>query len=159
MKRAVLISGVTVAAIALTSSFAMAKGGHHGHRGGEPMTFEQLDTNGDGMVTLAELQARGEARFNETDTDGNGSLSAEEMKAKSERATDERIAKMIEKRDENGDGELSLDEVKPDGDRAEKMFERLDEDGDGNISQAEFDAMKDKRKGGKRHGGKDRDEK
>lgn len=156
MKRAVLISGVTALALALGAGVASAKGfggkgGHHGPR----MNFEQVDANGDGMITKEELAAHAQARFTETDTNGDGNLSAEELAAASERAKEERVQKMIERRDTNNDGVLSFDEMKPSEDRTAKMFERLDTDGDGSISQAELDEMKDKRKG--KRGNKDKD--
>lgn len=146
MKRAVLISGVTAMALALTAGVAAAKGGH-GKHGGARINFEQLDTNGDGQVTKEEIAAAATARFVEVDTNGDGTLSAEELAAASERASEERVAKMIEKRDENGDGVLSQEEMQPDTDRTDRMFEKLDENEDGVISAEEFEAMKDKRKG------------
>ena len=146
MKRAVLISGVTAMALALTAGVAAAKGGHGGKHGAR-MSFEQLDTNGDGQVTKEEIAAAATARFNEIDTNGDGNLSAEELAAASERAKEERIAKMIEKRDENGDGVLSQDEMQPKTDRTDRMFKRLDANDDGVISAEEFEKMKDRRKG------------
>ncbi|MFY0597698.1 MAG: EF-hand domain-containing protein [Cognatishimia sp.] len=145
MKRAVLISGVTAMALALTAGVASAKGGHGKH--GPRVSFEQLDVNGDGQITKDEIAAAATARFNEADTNGDGNLSAEELAAASERAKEERIAKMIEKRDENGDGVLSQAEMQPKEDRTDKMFERMDENGDGVISAEEFEAAKSKRKG------------
>ena len=51
---------------------------------------------------------------------------------------------MIERRDSNGDGVLSPDEMAPRKDRSAKMFERADTDGDGKISKTEFEAARDK---------------
>ncbi len=149
MKRAVLISGVTAIALAFTAASVTAKPGG-GHRG-ERVSFEQLDANGDGFVTIEELQAQGQARFAETDTNGDGLLSAEEIAAKADRDISDRVAKMIEKRDTNGDGLLSQEEMQPNGDRAARMFDRLDDNGDGQISEEEFASMKK----GKRKGGRD----
>jgi Ca2+-binding EF-hand superfamily protein len=152
MKRAVLISGVTAIALAVTAISASAKPG--GGERGERVSFEQLDTNGDGFVTMEELQARGEARFADTDTDGDGLLSAEEIAAKANRDVSDRVTRMIEKRDTNGDGLLSQEEMQPNGDRAARMFDRLDDNGDGQISEEEFASMKKgKRKGGRDGGG------
>ena len=157
MKRAVLISGVTAIALAVTAISASAKPGGEG-RGdrGPRVTFEQLDANGDGVVTLEEMQAQGQARFAETDTNGDGLLSAEEIAAKAERDITDRVTRMIERRDTNGDGLLSQEEMQPNGDRSARVFERLDENGDGQISEEEFAAMKKhgKRKGG-RNGGEE----
>ena len=112
MKRAVLISGVTAISLALSAGFVAAKGGYGG-KGGPRLSFEQLDLNGDGQVTKDELAAQATARFNDADTNGDGNLSAKELAAASERAKEERIARMIEKRDENGDGVLSQAEMQP----------------------------------------------
>lgn len=151
MKRAVMISGVTAMALALSAGFAAAKGGHGFN--GPRVSFEQLDANGDGQVTKEELAAQATIRFNAVDTNGDGNLSAEEIAAASERAKENRIKRMIDKRDANGDGVLSQEEMKGDGDRAERMFERLDDNNDGTISAEEFQEAQDKR--GKR-GGKDK---
>lgn len=152
---------LTVLALALTgtalASAANAMPG--GKRGGpdmEPPSFEELDTNGDGVVTLEELEALGAARFAEMDTDGDGSISADEMLAAMQERAAERMAKgierMIEKHDENGDGVLSAEELpQPKHDR---MIERLDEDGDGAISAEEFEAAKEKRDERGKHSGK-----
>lgn len=146
MKRAVLISGVTAMAIALTAGVAAAKGGHGGKHGPH-MNFEQLDSNGDGQVTKEELANAATTRFNAVDTNGDGNLSVDELAAASERANQDRIAKMVEKRDENGDGVLSLTEMQPRSDRMDHMFERLDANEDGVISAEEFEKMKDRRHG------------
>lgn len=146
MKRAVLISGVTAMALALTAGVAAAKGGHGGMHGAR-LSFEELDTNGDGQVTKEEIAAAATARFSEVDTNGDGNISAEELAAASERAKEERITKMIEKRDTNGDGVLSQAEMQPDTDRTDRMFERLDANDDGVISAEEFEQMKDRRHG------------
>lgn len=151
MKRAVLISGVTAIALALTAVSASAKG-FGGRDGGPRMSFEQLDANGDGVLTQDELQAQGAARFAAVDANGDGLLSAEEIAAQADRDISDRVAKMIEKRDANGDGLLSQEEMQPNEDRAARFFERMDENGDGGISQEEFEA---KKKHGKRKGGRD----
>lgn len=153
MKRAVLISGVTAIAVALSAGLVAAKGGHGGKHGPR-LNFEDVDANGDGLITKDEIVAQAAARFATVDTNGDGNLSAEELAAVSERAKEDRIAKMIERRDENGDGVLSQAEMAPNEDRADRMFERLDSNGDGAISAEEFAEMKDKRKG--KRGGKDK---
>ncbi|TCL10170.1 Ca2+-binding EF-hand superfamily protein [Shimia isoporae] len=154
MKTSYFIGGVVVAALSVTAVGASAKEGDRHHRGGEPMTFEQLDTNGDGFITVEEMEAHAKSRFMQLDTDGDGAISLEEMKSKfsakegSEGNSDRRakkLDKMFSKMDTNGDGKLTEDEMKPRGDRHAKMFERMDADGDGKISQAEFDAHKAER--------------
>lgn len=130
-----------VAALVATGGAAAALGK------GKAPDFATLDANGDGQITQAELRAAGEARFTATDTDGNGALSAEELiRSDAERAA-ERVTRMIERFDTNGDGELSLAEMPRRGgkDRGAKMFERFDANGDGAISETEFEAMREAR--------------
>ncbi|GAA6206906.1 hypothetical protein NBRC116601_01990 [Cognatishimia sp. WU-CL00825] len=154
MKRAVLISSVTVVALALGAATVSAKGmgGKHGQQGPR-FNFEEVDANADGKITLEEMAAHAQSRFAAVDTDGDGNLSADELQAAKENARGERTQRMIEHRDTNDDGMLSFEEMQPKDDRAAKMFERLDADGDGALSEEELAKMKGKHKG-KRKGGK-----
>ena len=106
--------------------------------------FSDLDTNGDGSLTLEELQGAREARFAEADTDGDGNLSRDEMLA----ADAERMATMIDRQmerfDDNEDGMLSANEMDDMGARRpdpERMFARVDADGDGVVTEAEYDEI------------------
>lgn len=150
---ALLIGGIAVSA--MSSAEARGFGERHGP-GPENISFEDLDVDGDGLITTADVEARKAARFAEIDANGDGQLTAEEIAAHAEARMAERAAKfadkaakrterMIERNDENGDGTISLAELG--GDRADRMFDRLDEDGDGAISAEEFDAMKKRFKG------------
>ena len=150
---AALLSGVVMAAGAVSAQPDQR----------ERPDFATLDTNGDGALTLEELQARGEARFAEMDTDGDGALSAEELIAQANAQAEDRVARMIERMDENGDGALQADEMKPRGDRGERnmdrMFDRMDADEDGVISAEEFAAAQEKmaERGGRHDRGNGRD--
>lgn len=159
MKRALILTGVLAATISATAISAQARG--FGPGGPQPLSFSELDTNGDGQVTAAELEALGQKRFEQSDTDGDGFVTLEEMKANMLKQAEERFekhgAKMLERKDANGDGKLSFEEMSPNETRKEKMFGHMDANGDGAISEAEFDEarakMRDHRKGrwGKRH--------
>lgn len=139
MKRQILMATV-FAGFAMAAGVAMADG----HRGERP-DFATLDLNGDGGISLEEMQAQGEARFADIDTNGDGGLSAEELIAAADARAQERAADMIERFDENGDGILQIDEMpRRGGDRAERMFERIDADEDGVISAEEFEAVKER---------------
>lgn len=120
-------------------------------KGGERMSFEQLDANNDGALTEAELAAHATARFTAADTDGDGFLSADELTASSQKRNSERAAKRLERlmehRDANNDGKLSAEEMAPSQDRAAKRFERADKNDDGTLSAEEFEAAS-------KHGGK-----
>ena len=162
MKRTYFIAGIVATAVGLTAVGASA--GSHGGKDkgprGPKMSFEQLDTNGDGFITQDELDAHHKARFDEMDANGDGVISADELKAgmmkRAQERAERRSAKMMEHMDENGDGVLSMEEMQHKGKGMKKgkgpgsMIERFDSDGDGKISQAEFDAAREKM--GKRHG-------
>lgn len=117
-------------------------------RGGERMTFETLDTNGDGAVTQAELDALRESRFAEFDANGDGSVTLEEFTARAQVRSAERATAMFERLDADGDGVLSRDVLETQGrgrgDRG-NIIARLDTDGDGAVSKEEFEAMKARR--------------
>ena len=148
----------TISAVALATALGlgaagiaqaqMARGGDH-----QPMTFEELDANGDGSISPDEIQALAASRFAERDTSGDGVLDADELLAAMTASAMERaktqIDRMITWADKDGDGALSADEL-PGRDRT-MMLSHLDQDGDGLISAEEFEAAKDRR-GGKRSG-------
>ena len=163
MKRITLIAGAVMIAVASTSVVATAKGGPGGGQGhGIERLFERLDTDQDGTITKAEVEAAGAARFTEADTNGDGLLSAEEMAAAAEgkraKRIERRVEKRIERHDANGDGMLSLEEITADGgNRIERLFEHMDADGDGVITKAEAEAAKPLRRGHGRGHGKSED--
>ncbi|MCF6231813.1 MAG: calcium-binding protein [Rhodobacteraceae bacterium] len=107
------------------------------------ISFEALDTDGNGQITQPELQAMGAARFDNTDTDGNGVLSAGELTARAQQHVGKRVTGMIERLDIDGDGVLSRDEM-PRPRQAGRMFAHFDEDGSGGISEQEFNQAKAK---------------
>lgn len=144
MKKILLSSTVVLALSAFGASLAYAEGGHerHGPRG---PNFEQIDANGDGILTMEEFQNQANMRFAEADTNGDGQLDVDELTAAAERARGEMIARMIEKKDTNGDGMLSMEEMAPRD--AGHFFEMADSDGNGEISKAEWEAAKENMRG------------
>ncbi len=135
MKNKTFISAIVVAAVAVSGTSALAKGPR--------VTFEELDIDGDGQVTLTEITAHRMKNFTSADTDGDGKLSVEEMQASAQVKASERVTKMFERHDANSDGFLSEDEL-PKPRRASKMFERIDADGNGSISEQEYADAKDR---------------
>lgn len=139
MKSTVLIAAIA-AGLTLVALDASADG-----RGGprEKPAFATLDADGNGTITLEELENAGASHFAGMDTDGNGGLSAEELAAAQAAQMADRAARMIERMDENEDGELQADEMKSHGrgDNVEHMFDHMDENEDGAISQEEYDAV------------------
>jgi len=127
-------------------------------RRGHLPSFEELDANADGVVTLEELEAQAVARFQGVDTDGDGGISAAELLAQREidevqRAQD-RADQLVERLDDDGDGLIQAEEM-ADGRRSlDRMFERVDADEDGAISAEEFADARD-RMGERRNGPRD----
>lgn len=151
MKKTVM-TGLIAALVIGSAGFAVARGGPEGH--GPRFNFEELDTNGDGQITAAEMEAHKAERFASQDTDGDGFLSKEELVAAMTQKIEESVApradKMLERKDADNDGQISLAELE-NNERPKSFFERLDKDGDGAISKEEMETMKKKRFG-KRQG-------
>ncbi|WP_171115060.1 EF-hand domain-containing protein [Ruegeria sp. HKCCA5463] len=139
MKNVTFISAIVISAVAITGTSVLAAG----PGGREPVSFQELDADGDGQVTQQEMEAHRTARFTEADTNGDGKLSQEEMQAAAQKKASDRVARMFENNDANKDGFLSQDEL-PKPRRADKMFDRMDADNSGGISEQEFADAKDR---------------
>ena len=68
-------------AVACMASPAFAGHDHDDKKDMVQHKIEKMDTNGDNMVSMAEMSAYGEKMFNEADTNEDGMLSADEMMA------------------------------------------------------------------------------
>ena len=138
----VAIFTLTATAI-LASAPAMAR-----QHGGPRPDFSQLDANGDGQITQAEVKAFGAAEFAKADADGDGSLTLEELTARAKtdrvRKMDKRAKRELKRLDSDGNGTIELAEME-EKQGGMRMFDRMDENEDGVISQEEFDAKKGKR--------------
>ena len=69
---------ILILALATTAALVLSPATAKGHWGNKP-EFLNLDDNGDGQITKAEVQTHTTAEFIKVDIDGNGSLSAEEL--------------------------------------------------------------------------------
>lgn len=149
MKHTGFIAAIVVAAVGMTGTAVLAKGSH--------ATFQELDSDGNGEITKAEMDAYRTARFTKADTDGDGKLSFEEATAMAQERAGKRAEKMFERHDANKDGFLEAEEL-PKPRRAGKFFDRMDADGSGGVSAEEFaqarERMKEHRK---KRGHKDQD--
>ncbi len=118
---------------------------HHRGSGHHQSRLEAVDTNGDGNVTRAELDAQRAEKFAQADANGDGAVSFAEMEAfrETERARRQadRAQRRFEMMDADGDGAIGPDEF---GGRAERMFDRVDTDGDGVITEDERSVAKDR---------------
>ena len=152
MNKLIPSTALILMALAATTTIALAApgGDRAGMRGGAD--FSELDTNGDGVLTSADLAAAAEERFAGLDADGDGQITQSELAAAADQREQDRrerrLSAMLERFDADSNGTLSLEELSA-GDRAGRMLERADADGDGQITQAEFESIE--KRG--RHGG------
>jgi Ca2+-binding EF-hand superfamily protein len=103
------------------------------------------DTNKDGSLDFAEMQARrGDLtieQFNAIDKDHNGLVTREEMRASAKERMDARAGERFKKLDANGDGGVTQAEIDAARKQGEaERFKKLDTNGDGKLSQAEMEA-------------------
>lgn len=123
------------AAVILTAGAAFAAGGSgpDGPRGGQ--MWDRLDADGDGVVTLNELNESQREFFAAADANGDGAVSKDEMKAFH---NSKRAAMAAERMgDANGDGAVDRKEYDA---AAAARFDKLDTDKDGVISEEEITA-------------------
>ena len=159
-KTSLIIAATLVAALGSTAIVANAHG-----RGGPGFDLTELDTNGDGQITQAEVTAFHATRFAETDANGDGEISKDEMLAAMEARFDgempdraaRRLDRMFDRMDADNSGGLSAAEHNME-DRTTRMFEHLDANEDGSISAGELEEAKDRRGKGRKgwHGGGDK---
>lgn len=133
---------LAAAAAVLTTAVAAAAPGAGAGAGGR---FGKLDTDGNGSVTRAEMDAKAAERFAAIDADKDGFLTQAELSAHHEAAkarwaerAKERAAKNPQRAEQRAERFAKRGERM--AERAGKQFARRDANGDGRISLAEFQA-------------------
>ena len=140
---AVLIGGVAVAGQGMAQRMYHGRGmGMFGMLGGEQL-LREVDTNGDGRITQAEIDAAVNARFARFDANGDGRLSLDEFTALWADLTRPVTVRAFQFMDPNGDGSITKAEV---DERFGRLVQRFDRNGDGALS------MEDRGGRGGRHG-------
>ncbi|MEA3189290.1 MAG: hypothetical protein QOD99_3120 [Chthoniobacter sp.] len=142
---------IAIAAITTALTFgmnALAKDKEH-NEAKKKSAFETMDTDHDGFLTLAEIQAvhpdATAEKIKRHDQDGDGKLSQEEFAAreasfKTAVAEDKHGSKSeFDTFDKNGDGYVTFEEAKAARpNMTEERFKLRDTDGDGKLSREEF---------------------
>lgn len=146
MKKALTaVTGLALLGLAVP---ALAFADHHGGRkGGHTERLAAMDTDGDGAISKAEMDAHRAKMFAEIDANNDGVVSPEEMRAHHDAKRAEmrarREARMLSKLDTDGDGVISAAEFAA---APTPGFDKLDTDGDGVVSKAELAAAQEKMK-------------
>ncbi len=141
MKRFAGFALIAAAALAADAPPALAEGaGGHGER-----MWQRLDLNRDGAITPDEAGAVQAVRFLRWDSDGDGVITEAEMLAAAQARIARRIAKRFARMDRNGDGRIERAEF---DDRGAARFARLDTDGDGRVTREEIRARRHERRRG-----------
>ena len=130
MKRTTLFAAVASTTLGVFTTMVMANT--------HDPDFSALDTNGNGEVTLQEMQASVLVRFGTADTDGDGFLTAAELEAHAKNLAAKRSQRMLKRMDVNADGKLSPSEMQGRRDPA-RIFDRMDADSSGALSKQEFE--------------------
>ncbi len=106
------------------------RGGGHGMRGGWG-TVEIFDLNEDGQITQAEIDEFRANQITEFDTDGDGQLTLDEYQALWLDAMRERMVDRFQDHDDDGDAIVTLEEF---SEPYAALVERRDQNGDGVLS-------------------------
>jgi Ca2+-binding EF-hand superfamily protein len=110
--------------------------------------MEQFDSNGDGLVTHAEIEAARAAEFAGADSDQDANLSYSEFTALQAQRKAERLASEFAMLDQDSSDSISAEEF-ADGqpqeraDKAALIFSLADSDSDGGLSLSELQALRE----------------
>lgn len=135
VKAGLIAVGVGGAILVGAAAFAAGDHGGRHHRGFGGIDFEQVDANGDGTITEAEMLAAAGDRFQDADGNGDGIVSLEEFAAAQESLQEERrqarLERIFDRLDANEDGELTQEELEA---SVAERFDRMDRNDDGELT-------------------------
>ena len=107
------------------------------------LSFENLDINNDGKLSIEEIKTKRDSMVQSMDLNGDKMVSAQELTQQHAKRADLFAKQMIKKLDADGDGSLSFTELKKSQQwKLSRMFYRLDKDLDGFISKEESELRK-----------------
>jgi Ca2+-binding EF-hand superfamily protein len=128
--------------------------------GQKPPSFNQIDADNDGTISLEEFKAAAKMlpvaadsaesdklakRFAKIDTDGDGAISKEEASAIGLRISARIQAMMLEIQERHGAAGATTADAGVTPPSADDFFAKLDADGNGSISKDEFTAALDRK--------------
>jgi hypothetical protein len=93
--------------------------------------LQGMDTDRNGVISAEEFAAGREDRVLAADADGDGAVTLEEMEAFAIARVREHVAERFARMDADGDGTISAEELAA---RWQNRFARMDRDGDGNLT-------------------------
>ncbi len=125
MKHRIALLGATL----LTASTIAVAVASPGERRGPDMSY--ADTNDDGVVTVEEVRALHDQRFQDADRNGDGALNVAEMR---EAMMREHAERRVQRLDTDGDGRVSTEEYAY---PMERRLMMMDRNGDGRLEPVE----------------------
>jgi hypothetical protein len=129
-----LIAGLAGGA-ALLGGAAVAGGwAPHGRSMGSGL-LDTYDTNDDGKLTQAEIDAARQANLTKFDSDANGALTLAEYQALWADAMRRAMVRQFQAHDADGDGSITVEEFTV---RFADVVETLDRNGDGELTRDEL---------------------
>lgn len=111
----------------------------HGKGMGGSGMMDALDADGDGTVTPEEMRSGLEAWLTEYDSDGNGTLSLDEFETLHSAVMREMTVDRFQELDNDGDGQVTSEEMTAPADRMERMQQRRAERMDRSAGQSDMD--------------------
>lgn len=128
------VAALLISGSALAQDQKTGEGMQDGDAPSLSRTFRLLDTNGDGKVSLDEINAEQTRLIGAADVDGDGKLSVDEFRRRGWWFQKLHTTTLFDLMDANGDQTLSAEEITS---PSARWFKRYDKDSDGGVTPAE----------------------